>query len=185
MGVAVGGRGLGGGAVADGVAVLVGGGGKGVSDGTGCVSLSVGVSAGAGGLGLAGTLVGEGNGDGVDVTLGCSVGVGRDVFVAVARATRVLVGVGVTAGAPGAQRTSSNPTKPIPTRQNQNHRRLFIAKRQVLCGFPYPFKPSILYSRTEQAAMAPGSSRRRVLRLGPRPASLPRNSSQTTRNDGR
>jgi hypothetical protein len=70
VGVAVGGRGLGGGAVAAGVAVLVGGRGRGVCDGTGGVSVGAGVAAGASGLGLAGTLVRDGNGDGVDVTLG-------------------------------------------------------------------------------------------------------------------
>ena len=108
----------------------------GVAEGAGCVSIGVGVSAGAGGLGLAGTLVGEGNGDGVDVTLGGSVGVGKGVFVARASTTRVLVGVAVTSGFPGAHRIISNPTKPIPTRKNQSHRCLFIAKCHILCGFP-------------------------------------------------
>ena len=128
MGVAVGGRGLGGGTVAAGVAVLVGGGGRGVSDGTGCMSVGAGVAVGADRLGLAGTLVGEGNGDGLDVTLGWSMGVGTDVFVTRASTTRVLVGVAVTAGSPGAHLIISNPTRPVPTRKNQSHRCLFIAK---------------------------------------------------------
>ena len=102
LGVAVGGCGLGGGAIAGRVAVLVGAGGVGVAKGAGCVSIGTGVSASAGGLGLAGMIVGEGNGDGLDVTLGSSVSVGRGVFVASDSATRVLVGVGVTAGFPGA-----------------------------------------------------------------------------------
>ena len=121
----------------------------GVAEGAGCVSIGVGVSAGAGGLGLAGMLVGEGNGDGLDVTLGRSVGVGRGVFVARARATRVLVGVGVTAGFPGAHRISSNPTRPVPTRQSPSHRCLFSAKRHILCGFPSSCRPSTVYTRTE------------------------------------
>jgi len=160
VGVAVGGRGLGGGAVAGRVAVLVGAGAVGVAEGAGCVSTGLGVSAGAGGLGLAGMVVGEGNGDGLDVTLGGSVDVGSGVFVAVARATRVLVGVGVTAGFPGAHRTISNPTRPIPTRQNPSHLWLFSAKRHILCGFPSSCRPSTLYTRTEQAAKAPSTSRR-------------------------
>jgi hypothetical protein len=114
----------------------------GVAGGAGCVSIGVGVSDGAGGLGLAGTPVGDGNGDGVGVTLGGSVDVGRGVFVAVARATRVLVGVGVTAGAPGAHRTISNPTRPAPTRKNPSHRCLFLAQCHILCGFPPRSNPA-------------------------------------------
>ena len=163
--MAVGGCGLGGGAVAGRVAVVVGAGAVGVAEGAGSVSTGVGVSAGVGGLALAGTRVEEGNGDGLGVTLGWSVGVGRGVFVAVDRAMRVLVGVAITAGFPGAHRISSNPTRPIPTRQNQSQRRLCIGKRHILCSLSSPFKPSTLYSRTGQATSGPSSSRRRAFRL--------------------
>ena len=123
--------------------MLIGGGGRGVSDGTGCVSVGAGIAVGADELELVGTLVREGKGDGVNVTLDWSVGVGCGVLVARASTTRVLVGVAVTAGVPGAHRTISKPTKPVPTRKNQSHRDLFIAKCHILCGFPFSVKPRL------------------------------------------
>jgi hypothetical protein len=111
VGVAVGGRGLGGGGGAGRVAVGVGGRGVGVAEGAGCESLGVAVSVGAGGLGLGGTLVGDGASEGVDVALGWTVAVGRGVLVARASTTRVFVGVGVTLEPPGWQRTRSRANK--------------------------------------------------------------------------
>lgn len=155
VGVAVGGRGLGGGAVAGRVAVLVGGRGVGVGEGRDCMSVGAAVVAGTGGLGLDVAFTGEADGDDVGVALGWSVGVGCGVLVARAGTTRVLVGVAVTAGFPGAHRIISNPSRPVPTRKNQSHRCLLIAKCHILCGFPSSFKPTTLYSRTEQATSAP------------------------------
>jgi hypothetical protein len=126
VGVAVGGRGLGGGAVAGSAVVLVGSRGAGVAEGMGRVSV------GTSGLGLAGTLVGEGSGEGVGVTLGCWVDVGCSVLVARARTTRVLVGVGVTVVAPGAHRTTPNPTRSIPTKQKPSQRCLFLTRCHIL-----------------------------------------------------
>ena len=151
MAVAVGGRGLGGGAVAGKVAVLVGGRSVCVGERTGCVSVGAAVAAGTGGLGVAVAPVGEADGDGVGVALGWSVSVGCGVLVARASTTRVLVGVAVTAGFPGEHRIISNPTRPVPTRKNQNHCCLFIAKCRLICGFPSLFRPATLYSRTGQA----------------------------------
>jgi hypothetical protein len=162
VGVALGGSGVGGGAVAGGVAVLVGGVGRGVADGTGCVSMGARVAVGASGLGLAGTLVGEGNGDGLDVTLGWIVGVGTRVFVARASTTRVLAGVAVTAGFPGAHPVIINPTRPVPARKNQSHRCLFIDKCHTLFGFPPSAKAAPLYSRTEQATSGSRGGERRA-----------------------
>ena len=99
--VAVGGRGLGGGAVGSRVAVLVGGRGVCVGEGTGCVSVGAAVAAGTGGLGVAVAPIGEADGDEVGVALVWSVGVGCGVLVARAGTSRALAGVAVTAGFPG------------------------------------------------------------------------------------
>lgn len=153
--MAVGGRGLGGRTVAGRDAVLVGGRGVCVGEGTGCVSVGTAVAAGTGGLGVAVAPVGEADGDEVGVALGWSVSVGRGVLVASAGTSRVLIGVAVTAGFPGEHRVITSPTKPVPTRKNQNHRCLFIAKCRFLCGFPSSFRPTTLYSRTELATSGP------------------------------
>ncbi len=119
------------------------------------MSVGAAVAAGTGGMGVAVATVGEADGDEVGVALGWSVGVGRGVLVARAGTSRVLVGVAVTAGFPGEHRIISSPTRPIPTRTNQNHRCLFIANCRILCSFPSSFRPTKLYSRTEQATSGP------------------------------
>jgi hypothetical protein len=148
--VAVGGPGLG--SVAGRVAVLVGsrvavlGGGRGVSvgEGTGCASVGAVVAVGVGGLGVAGASVGEADGDGVGVALGWSVGVGCGVLVGRAGTSRVLVGVAVIAGLPGEHWIITSPTRPVPTRKNQNHRSLLIAKCRIAWGFTSSFRPTTL-----------------------------------------
>jgi hypothetical protein len=108
LGVAVGGSGLGGSAVAGGIAVSVGSKGEGVCEGAGCVSFGTRVSFGAGGLGLSNaepgfgaTPVGEGIEGSVGVALGWAEGVGIGVFVGTLGTIRLFVGAGATAGAPG------------------------------------------------------------------------------------
>ena len=142
MDVAVGGCGLGGGAFAGRVAVLVGGNGVCVGEGTGCVSVGAAEVVGVGGLSVAGATVGEADGDGLGVALGWSMGVGCGVLVARAGTSRVLVGVAGIPGLSGAHRSSSNPSKPVPTRKSQNHRCLFIAECRVLRSFPPSFRPT-------------------------------------------
>ena len=164
MDVAVGGRGLGGGAVACGVAVLIGGGGVGDVEGAGCVSVGAGVAAGGRGLGLAGTLVGEGKGDGVDVTGGCGEGVGCGVLVAKARTVRVLVGVGVTAEPPGRQHTRDSASRTSTAPAIRPLIRLLLLCRccdgpsVTMCRLPAPV--ARLYSKGQEAAKLPGSSGR-------------------------
>ena len=105
-----------------------------MSEGAGCVSTGGGVSVGGDGLVITAVEGTVGGGRGVRLSWEVDVGIG--VFVANSSAIRVLVGVAVTAGFPGAHRIISNPTKPVPTRKNQSHRCLFIAKCHILCGFP-------------------------------------------------
>ena len=121
VGVAVGGTRLGSSAVGAAEIVSVGGRNVGVSEGAGLVFVGEGVSVATVATGVGVSTI-EGLGEGTSVELGWGTGVGMVVFVTRTRATRVLVGVGVTAGMPGAHRSTSNPTNPMPTVRSQNHR---------------------------------------------------------------